>query len=461
MKRLVGLMLACACTSQAPVLEIALRSPHDPTLLEGLEGFSFSVRDSDGGALVLRQFGTPAARFVLDDIPYGPQRTFRLEGLFRGAPVLVGQSCPIDILRGHPLPPVSLMISGAGSFAPVGDPPAPPRQRPLVFARSDGKIVVAGGASLDGTTALGTAQSYDGRTGLWAAEAGLVAPRRGGELAAFGAKGEYLVVGGEGADGAPAITAELYDPALGFRVVNADSGFGGDGVRASTLPDGTVLVTGGAAPAGPARTTMAIFNGRDLRVIGAMRLPRRSHTVSAVGTGNFSAAFVIGGDGGQDAMGNRVPLADIELVNPRADGTDAVATIVGRLVQARAEHTATLLTTGELLIVGGRGPMGALTSAELLDPITRTVASAGVLGRARTRHAATLLHDGRVLITGGTGDDGAAQRSAELYDPVARSFAAAKPLTTARADHVAIELCDGTVLVVGGGTGAEIYNPAP
>jgi hypothetical protein len=229
-------------------------------------------------------------------------------------------------------------------------------------------------------------------------------------------------------------------------------------VRAATLSDGTVLVTGGAARAQAARATMAIFNGRDLRTIGTMRLPRRAHTVSAVGTGTFSAAFVIGGDGG-DVAG--VPVADIELVNPRARGTDDVSLLVARLAQARAEHTTTLLATGELLIVGGRGAQGPLTSTEIFDPITRTTAVVGPLGRARTRHAATLLHDGRVLVTGGTGEDGLATRSAELFDPTARSFAAAKPLNLARADHVAVELCDGTVLVVGGGQGAEIYNPAP
>ena len=453
-------LLGCA-GSDPPVLEISLRSPHDPMLLEGVERFIFSVEDEEGQQLVSRQFG-PAGRFLLDDISYGPRRTFRLQGLLRGSPVLVGRSCPTDIQRGRPLPPVSMLVSGAGSFSPVDDPPPPARLRPLVFARQDGRIVVAGGAPLDGSAALATAQSFDARTGHWMTETGLSAPRRGGELAAFGAKGEFLVVGGEDAVGAPVGAAELYDPMAGFRVVNPNSGFGGDGVRASTLPDGTVLVTGGAEPTGLARATMAIFNGRDLRGIGDMRLPRRAHTVSAVGTGNFSAAFVIGGDGGLDPAG-AVPVADIELVNPRAAGTDAVSQVVGKLAQPRAEHTATLLASGELLIVGGRGAgsKGPLVSTELFDPITRTVADVGALGRARTRHAATLLRDGRVLVSGGNGPDGAALRSAELYDPVGRSFAAAKPLTTARADHVVIELCDGTVLVVGGGPGAEIYNPAP
>jgi hypothetical protein len=461
MNRRAGLLVLAllGCGSQSPpLLEIGLRSPHDPRLLEGVEGFSFSVKNAEGGVLVLRQFA-PAGRFVLDSIPYGMGLTFRLEGLLRGSPVVVGQSCPTDVERDRPLPAVSMLVSGAGSFSAVEDPTPPARLRPLVFARQDGRVVVAGGAPLDGVSALASAQSFDARTGHWMNENGLAAPRRRGELAAFGASGEFLVVGGEDAGGAPVGTAELYDPAIGFRVVSGNSGFGGDGVRAATLPDGSVLVTGGAPPASPARADMAVFDGRDLRAIGAMRVPRRAHTVSAVGSGNFSAAFVIGGDGGQDPATG--PVADIELINPRAAGSPDVALVVGALTRPRAEHTATLLTSGQLLIVGGRDAQGPLASAELFDPITRAVAEVGGLGRARTRHAATLLRDGRVLVTGGTGVDGNPLGSAELYDPVARSFAAAKPLTTPRADHGAVELCDGTVLLVGGGPGAEIYNPAP
>jgi hypothetical protein len=456
---LAGVTLA-GCGGDRPVLEINLRSPHDPTLLDGVEGFVFSVKDVQGRPLVLRQFGAPAGRFELDQIPYGTGRTFRLEGLLRGSPVLVGQSCPTDVISGKPLPAVSMLVSGAGSFSAVEDPPGPPRLRPLVFARQDGRIVVAGGAALDGTAALATALGFDARTGRWMSENGLVAPRRRGELAAFGASGEFLVVGGEDAGGLPVDTAELYDPTQGFRVVSGASGFGGAGVRASTLSDGSVLVTGGTGGDRRARADMAVFDGRELRIIGMMRLARRAHTVSAVGTGNFSAAFVIGGDGGQDGLAG-VPVADIELVNPRAAGADGVSSVVGKLARARAEHTATLLSTGELLIVGGRDAQGPLTSTEIFDPITRAVAEVGALGRARTRHAASLLRDGRVLVTGGTGLDGSPLRSAELYDPVARSFAAAKSLVTPRADHAAIELCDGTVLLVGGGPGAEIYNPAP
>jgi hypothetical protein len=150
----------------------------------------------------------------------------------------------------------------------------------------------------------------------------------------------------------------------------------------------------------------------------------------------------------------------IETYNPRAVATGAPFSIErARLAEGRAEHTATTLATGEILVVAGRGAAGPLAGVEIFDPITRSVAAAGPLTHARTRHTATLLGDGRVLIAGGLGQGGQPLRTAELYDPETRGFAAARSLASERADHVAVELCDGTVLIVGGGAGAEIYNP--
>ena len=65
-------------------------------------------------------------------------------------------------------------------------------------------------------------------------------------------------------------------------------------------------------------------------------------------------------------------------------------------------------------------PVGAprlITLAEVWDPATATFGPAGSLSEGRIRHTATLLSDGRVLIVGGmnaTGD----LASAEAWEPV-------------------------------------------
>ena len=67
----------------------------------------------------------------------------------------------------------------------------------------------------------------------------------------------------------------------------------------------------------------------------------------------------------------------------------------------RFTHTATLLQSGKVLIVGGQGYSGCLASAEIYDPTVGAFAAAGTLATARSVHTATLLQDGRVLIVGG------------------------------------------------------------
>lgn len=131
----------------------------------------------------------------------------------------------------------------------------------------------------------------------------------------------------------------------------------------------------------------------------------------------------------------------------------------GQLTVARAQHTATLLADGRVLVVGGRGVDGltALASAELFDPRTRRWSRAAPLHFGRAQHTATRLADGRVLVTGGvapasTGDDArfVALASAEVYEPRRNTWTELAPMADARASHTATLLPDGSVLVVGG-----------
>ncbi len=70
----------------------------------------------------------------------------------------------------------------------------------------------------------------------------------------------------------------------------------------------------------------------------------------------------------------------------------------------RADHTATLLRNGDVLIAGGltgNNPGTALRTAELYDPKRHTFSKTGNMFVARGGASATLLRDGKVLITGG------------------------------------------------------------
>src|SRR6266404_6288820 len=66
-------------------------------------------------------------------------------------------------------------------------------------------------------------------------------------------------------------------------------------------------------------------------------------------------------------------------------------TVTGSLNIARAEHTATLLSNGMVLVAGGFDSSGISASAELYDPASGTWTATGNLNSARDLHTATLL----------------------------------------------------------------------
>ena len=135
-------------------------------------------------------------------------------------------------------------------------------------------------------------------------------------------------------------------------------------------------------------------------------------------------------------------------------------TAVGNMTTPRADHTATLLGSGKILIAGGVSDgFQALASAELYDPSTRTFAPTGSMITPRSGHSATLLADGRVLIAGGTQDF-----TAEIYDPSTGAFTATGDLTSIGGEVYAAPWTvtalfpDGRVFVAATNN-AEIYDP--
>jgi RHS repeat-associated protein len=115
-------------------------------------------------------------------------------------------------------------------------------------------------------------------------------------------------------------------------------------------------------------------------------------------------------------------------------------------------QTRTLLADGTVLLLGGEGPDGVVSTAAIENPQTGQVKTlARPMHYARTGHTATMLPNGMVLVFGGMGASGQIETVAELFDPASERFDDL-PSTglVPRAYHSATVLTDGDLLVAGG-----------
>ena len=124
----------------------------------------------------------------------------------------------------------------------------------------------------------------------------------------------------------------------------------------------------------------------------------------------------------------------------------------------RDGHTATLLPTGKVLVVGGISD----TTAELYDPGTGTWAITGSTNSQHDVHEAVLLPNGNVLIAGGALGAGAVVDT-ELYDTASGTWSVTGNMANARSAYRATLLTNGKVLATGGYNGdtinsAELYD---
>lgn len=231
--------------------------------------------------------------------------------------------------------------------------------------------------------------------------------------------------------------------------------------EAVVLQSGIVLLTAGSE-GGQSISDAQLYNVSTNRwtPTGALHTPRFGHTGTLLASGNV---LVVGGNNLQSGGGQ--VQDSVECYDPLTGHWQRKAWLP---VDAM-NHTATLLSTGEVLVVGGYSGMqnAALPRAFLYDPTTHRWTERRPLPAPRMQHTATLLADGRVLICGGAAEPfGPAQDLAFIYDPVRNSWDRTL-MCVPRKEHSATRLVTGEVLVVGASSlsqpehaaTAELYDP--
>ncbi len=261
-----------------------------------------------------------------------------------------------------------------------------------------------------------------------------------------------------GMESGPDPSPKLYDPAAGgwVRVPRAPQCPDGHVYlhTSTVLADGRLLIAGGlcdvaqalndSAPY-PPYAGMSIWDPlkRQWQSAPALAQTRIFHTATRMPDGSV---LLIGGE------------SDPQLPH---DGSGVLASVVryagGKLVAAprmataRAKHSATALSDGSVLVLGGLDDANhPLASAELLDARGQAWRTLPPMHVARYAHTATLLADGRVLVAGGMGEDGRPLRSVELWDPRSGAWSEGAELPVGLYGHAAVRLASGAVLVAGG-----------
>src|SRR5262249_43171235 len=283
---------------------------------------------------------------------------------------------------------------------------------------------------------------------------------RSGHCASLLPNGSVLIAGGADSNGLLIKGGEVFDPATQSFTTTAVLNQARQGASCTLLANGKVLIAGGHDSGSGSVLTAELYDPTigNFQLAGSILSARTGHEGVRLSNGKV---LLVGGDDESSSA---------ELFDP----TSGHFTSTGSLSQARAHASATHLPNGKVLVLGGTHtipPVGggaaaapvSVNSAEVYDPADRVFHAAGKLQIARDSHSATLLADGTVLVAGGYshGFDGDAQPewhtmfSAELYDRNTSVSIPAASLEVDRAEHIAILLNNGEILVTGGVSGFQ------
>jgi Galactose oxidase, central domain len=346
-----------------------------------------------------------------------------------------------------------------------GRPPKAPWRPagPLLGAVALLALAACNGGHVDPDTFTVVADAVNNGNGR-AFHAAVVVPRSATDW-------DVMLVGGQDADGLP-LTADLFAERFrssSRRFVGEQAYTSGTGRVApvAAYTGGTLVAVGGqvTGPGAAATAPQYLSLGPQAVPDGERYAPATLLTdVVTVTDGRADSALTADAGGDLYLIGGRDQTGKLQAAILRYDAAAGAFTPTGAsLGTAREGCTATLLSTGEILVAGGWDATGiVLASAELFDPGTLTVAPAAAMTLPRAAHTATPSADrAKVVLYGGfkalntLAGTVASDEVAEIYDANAGTFTRVTwptPAPRPRVYHAAVQLPNGDTLVVGGVT---------
>lgn len=299
-----------------------------------------------------------------------------------------------------------LFDPASGTFrqaAPMNDE----RDSHAAAALPDGRVLVVGGWSERRASA--TAEVWDDAAGSFG-RAGVMNVARAAPSVVALADGRVLVTGGQTSEMAPHASAEIYDPATGAFTMTGSMGIGRVGHSATPLPDGRVLVAGGLpVRRGEVLASAELYDPATgtFSPTGDMTVPRHKHAAVVLADGRV---MIIGGSDEGPRSGR---YRSTEFYDPAVGRFTAGPEMEWR--RYKLPGAVALLPSGKVVVGGGAARV------ELYDGETgRFAATAGSLDGDREFATATLLTDGTVLIVGGYDENIRTSAAAWLVRPVMR-----------------------------------------